>query len=190
MRVISGSAGGIRLESVKGHEYRPTAERVKEALFNIIGSQLIDASFLDLYAGTGSIGIEALSRGALSCTFVEKSQKAVAIIRRNLDKTGLRDRAQILQCHVFYALNRLAEKRMSFDYIFLDPPYEKGMANRTLKEISSLALKLLTNSGIIIVEESKREKLHLEQNMILSRQETYGDTSISFIKPIFCNNGS
>jgi 16S rRNA (guanine966-N2)-methyltransferase len=190
LRVISGSVGGMKLESLKGYEHRPTAERVKEALFNIIGPQLVGSSFLDLYAGTGSIGIEALSRGAKLCAFVEKSQKAVAVIGRNLDKTSLRDRAHIFKCHVSSALNRLIENGMSFDYIFLDPPYEKGMANHTLKEISSLALKLLTNSGIIIVEESKREELHLEQNMTLIRRETYGDTSISFIKPIFCNNGS
>ncbi len=190
MRVVSGSVGSIKLESLKGYEHRPTAERVKEALFNIIGSQLVGSSFLDLYAGTGSIGIEALSRGSVSCTFVEKSKKAIAIIGRNLDKTGLRDKAHIFQCDVFTALNRLTKKGMSFDFVFLDPPYEKGMANHTLKEISSLALKLLTNSGIIIVEESKREKLRLEQNMILIRREVYGDTSISFIKHIFCNNGS
>ncbi len=180
MRVISGIAKGVRLESLKGHEYRPTSDKVKEALFNILSPYIEGAVFLDLYSGTGGIGIEALSRGAAFCVFVERSRAASMTIKRNLEKSSLVERGKVLPLPVTAALGQLDGQK--FDFIFLDPPYEKDILSNILEEISISALKLLTSSGIIIVEASKREKFHLKENLEIYREERYGDTILYFIE--------
>ena len=123
MRVIAGKFRSRTLRSLKGLELRPSSDRLRETLFNILGPAVQGAAFLDLYAGTGAVGIEALSRGARSAWFVEQHGPATALIRRNLDSLGIRKEAEILSVDVLRGLERLESRHAHADFIFLDPPY-------------------------------------------------------------------
>lgn len=151
MRVIAGSARRLQLKTLDGLDTRPTTDRIKETLFNMISDGLSDCVFLDLFAGSGGIGIEALSRGAKRAVFVEKNPKAMACVKENLEHTKLSDRAETVQADAFGALFRLCG-RYRFDYIFMDPPYGKGMEKRALEELAEYGL--LEEDGVIIVETS------------------------------------
>lgn len=148
MRVIAGSAKRIQLKTIKGLETRPTTDRIKETLFNMIAPWICGCSFLDLFAGSGGIGIEALSRGAEEAVFVEKNRAAVSVIRENLKVTRLEEHAEVIQADVSAGLHRLSGRQ--FDYIFMDPPYQGKFENSTLKLIGELGL--LRDDGMIIVE--------------------------------------
>lgn len=148
MRVIAGSAKRIQLKTIKGLETRPTTDRIKETLFNMIAPWIGGCSFLDLFAGSGGIGIEALSRGAEEAVFVEKNRAAVSVIRENLKVTRLEEHAEVIQADVSAGLHRLSGRQ--FDYIFMDPPYQGKFENSTLKLIGELGL--LRDDGMIIVE--------------------------------------
>jgi len=142
MRVIAGIARSLPLKSVPGYETRPTTDRIKETLFNMLNPYIPGCSFLDLYAGTGGIGIEALSRGAHEAYFVENAKQAVACIQDNLKFTKLAEYGHVLQCDVSASIARLESMRSEpFDIIFMDPPY----GNSYEKEI----LALLKNSSLI-----------------------------------------
>lgn len=151
MRVIAGSAKRLKLKTLDGQDTRPTTDRIKETLFNMISHGLSDSTFLDLFAGSGGIGIEALSRGAKKAVFVEKNPRAMAYIKENLVFTKLNDRAETMQMDVISALARLAGQE-KFDYIFMDPPYEKGYEKSVLEYLAGA--ELLSEDGIIIVEAS------------------------------------
>ncbi len=151
MRVIAGSAGSIPLKSPQGRDTRPTTDRIKETLFNMLPHDLSGIDFLDLFAGSGGIGIEALSRGASHCVFVDSSRKATNIISENLDLTHLADRAQILTCDVQTALLRL-EGREVFDIVFMDPPYDNELEKHVLKALSTS--DIIDRNSIVIVEAS------------------------------------
>lgn len=152
MRVIGGSAKRLQLRTFEGFETRPTTDRIKETLFNMISPYLCDCTFLDLFAGSGGIGIEALSRGAKEAVFVEKNPKAMECIRENLKVTKLDTQAEVLQMDVFTALHRL-EGTMCFDYIFMDPPYNKKLEKEVLLYLSES--DLIHRDTVIIVEASK-----------------------------------
>ncbi len=122
MRVIAGTARRLQLKTLDGIDTRPTTDRIKETLFNMISAELYDSNFLDLFSGSGGIGIEALSRGAANAVFVEKNPKAMKCIQENLESTKLKDRAKTMQMDVFAALSRL-NGEWKFEYIFMDPPY-------------------------------------------------------------------
>ncbi len=151
MRVIAGTAKRIQLQTIEGLDTRPTTDRIKETLFNMISEYIADSSFLDLFSGSGAIGIEALSRGAEHAVFVEQSKAATACIRNNLKATKLENHAEVLEMHVLSALKML-ENRRTFDYIFMDPPYDKFLEKSVLEYLSSS--DLLSEDGIIIVEAS------------------------------------
>ena len=151
MRVIAGSAKRLRLKTVEGMGTRPTTDRIKETLFNMIAHGLADISFLDLFAGSGAIGIEALSRGAKNAVFVEENKKAAACIKENLEFTRLDDRAEILQCDVFAALRRM-EGQKHFDYVFMDPPYDRQLEKRVLEALKDSSL--IDEETLLIVEAS------------------------------------
>lgn len=151
MRVIAGSAKRLQLKTVEGMDTRPTTDRIKETLFNMISTYLADADFLDLFSGSGAIGIEALSRGAAHASFVEQSKKAMQCIRENLAHTKLADRAQLYETDVMNALSRMEGKRQ-FDYIFMDPPYNELHEKRVLMYLADS--QLLREDGLIIVEAS------------------------------------
>ena len=164
MRVITGTAKGVNLNALSGTDTRPTSDKVKEAMFSAIQFDVEGAVVLDLFAGSGQLGIEALSRGAKKAYFVDNNSKAIAIIEENLNKTGLSNR----QLHRVDRLPHNAFLRMvkeNFDIAFLDPPYEKGFLEKTLP---SVALKMNPN-GIIVCEHEK--KLKLQEQVVCTCDE-------------------
>ncbi len=152
MRVITGTARGRRLASREGLETRPTPERVKEAIFNIVQFQVEGRCVLDAFAGSGQLGIEALSRGAVHADFLDVSRESVEIIKRNLNTTGLAARASVYQAD---ALAFLRGKKAVYDLCFLDPPYRTGL----LQEAMPLCVKALKPTGILVCEHPTDEVL-------------------------------
>lgn len=152
MRVISGKARSLRLKTLDGMDTRPTQDRIKETLFNMIQHEVAGKDFLDLFAGSGAIGIEALSRGCRQAVFVEKNKKAAACIQDNLVHTKLTEDARILMTDVISALRKLDSEGRNFDYIFMDPPYNKGMEDAVLKELDHSGL--LKENALVIAESS------------------------------------
>lgn len=178
MRIISGVAKGTKLQSVPGQATRPTGDRIKESLFNILGNQVYGSTFLDLYAGNGGIGLEALSRGAQSVIWVDTNPLCTKMIRINLEKSKLQN-GRIITNDVFRALNQLALQGSSFDYVFLDPPYEQGYVAKTLLALDQT--NLLKKEGIIIVEASKKEDApQAMSKLCLRREQRYGNTILYF----------
>lgn len=151
MRVIAGTAKRMPLKTIDGLETRPTTDRIKETLFNMISEYLADSNFLDLFSGSGGIGIEALSRGAASAVFVEQSKKAANCIRENLKFTKLDSRAVVYETDVIRALSHMEHKN-KFDYIFMDPPYNQLHEKRVLEYLADS--NLLSDDALIIVEAS------------------------------------
>lgn len=180
MRVISGTAKGLRLQAPKTDKVRPAADKVKGAIFNILG-ELSDARVLDLFAGTGSVGIESLSRGAGSCVFVEADRNTASFIERNLRHCGMEGQGQILVMHALPAIRHLARKNKVFDLIFVDPPYDKGWVGRTLNALG--ASPLLHAETHIVVEHSPRERPEPKEGLEIFDQRGYGQTLITFLKP-------
>jgi 16S rRNA (guanine(966)-N(2))-methyltransferase RsmD len=158
---------------------RPTAAKVREAIFNILGDAVAEARVLDLFAGTGALGIEALSRGAKDAVFVEEDPGALQVLRRNLASLGLEDRALVLPLPVAAALKKLSARGGKFGLIFLDPPYGKGAGEATLKALA--ASRLLLPHARVVAEHSRREKLPEELDR-LRREDLrrYGDTQVAF----------
>lgn len=154
MRVITGSARGKKLGELEGMETRPTTDRVKEGLFNMIQFEIEGARVLDLFAGTGQLGIECLSRGAKHCLFVDQRRDAAALVRKNLRDTNLESRAAVIQGD---SLNVLKRQREPFDLIFLDPPYDTDLLEKTLKTITEI--DILSENGIIICESRAEREL-------------------------------
>lgn len=152
MRVIAGSAKSLRLKTPEGFDTRPTTDRIKETLFNMINPYLYDAVFLDLFSGSGGIGIEALSRGAREAVFVEKNPKAMSCIKENLKFTKLEGKALTITGDVMDALYRLEGEKV-FDYIFMDPPYDNGFEKRVLEYLSES--DLIYDQTVIITEASR-----------------------------------
>jgi 16S rRNA (guanine(966)-N(2))-methyltransferase RsmD len=181
MRIIGGRAKGRRLLAPKGPSVRPTAARVKESLFNILPHDFAGMKVLDLFAGTGNISIEALSRGAERAVLVDASARSAQVIRENLHRLGFSDRTQVWILPVAKCLRSLAKRGESFDMIFLDPPYDRGLVGSSLKLIAEG--NLLTESGTVVAEHSKREDVKRDYDTLaLQDQRRYGDTLLSFFK--------
>ncbi len=162
MRVIAGSKKHLPLKAVEGLNTRPTSDRIKETLFNMISFELPGAHFLDLFAGSGQIGIEALSRGAASAIFVEKDKKAIDCINSNLAFTKLEPESRVMQSDVIDAINRLANSsNPKFDIIFADPPYKLGIEESLLSAISRG--KILSDDGLVIIEADLKTDLHFAE---------------------------
>lgn len=140
MRVIAGTARRLQLKTIEGMDTRPTTDRIKETLFNMIQYDVAGSLFLDLFGGSGAIGIEALSRGAKHAVFVEQNPKAAACIRENLKITRLEDRAEVLVCDVMEGLRRLESAGACFDLIFMDPPYRCGLEEQVLGRLADSCL--------------------------------------------------
>lgn len=153
MRVIAGIARSVPLITPRGLETRPTSDQIKETLFNMLQGYTEGANFLDLYAGSGQIGIEALSRGAEFAAFVEKSDEAVKCIKANVDKTKFADKSMILKLEVLSGIRTLELEKKQFDIVFLDPPYNQGLEQGILTALVGSAI--LNDEVIIIVEASK-----------------------------------
>ncbi|AQS59467.1 16S rRNA (guanine(966)-N(2))-methyltransferase RsmD [Desulforamulus ferrireducens] len=181
MRIIAGSARGRNLKSPKGMSTRPTSDRVREALFNIINPYLADCRFLDLFSGTGAVGIEALSRGAAKAVLVEKDRSTAKIILDNLDLCRLKENAEVLTLDVAKAISLLGQRGESFDIIFLDPPYKKGFEQPTIAAV--LSQDILAPQGIVIVESNKVDlPPERVEALCAYRREKYGDTALTFYR--------
>jgi 16S rRNA (guanine(966)-N(2))-methyltransferase RsmD len=162
-------------------ETRPTADRVKESLFNILSTTITGRRFLDVFAGNGGVGIEALSRGAQKCVFIEKSTHCVKIIKDNLEMTGLMGQGEILAREAVAALALLQKKREVFDLIFLDPPYHSPDLEAALGLIAG---GLLAPEGLVIVEHHSRDQAWLDRTAWhVAREKQYGDTMLTFLVP-------
>jgi len=155
---------------------------VKESIFNILRGEIEGNRVLDLFAGTGNLGIEALSRGAEKAIFVEKRRQATRLIQRNLAQLGLKDRSEILPKEANRAIGILMQRGESFDLILMDPPYEKGLIQKTLSKLNSHPI--YCGNSILVIEHNRREPLPLNiEGWSLIRQQRIGDTLISFLIP-------
>lgn len=172
MRVITGSARGMRLETLEGLDVRPTTDRVKEAAFSMIQFEIEGRNVLDLFAGSGQLGIEALSRGAKTATFVDTNPEAVKVIRSNLAHTGLAQQASVAAGDFEQFLRYT---KAVFDIVLIDPPYSKELVDKALP----LVVSHVSDSGVIVCEVARIDKLPEQAgDFELSRKSDYGKTSI------------
>lgn len=178
MRVIAGIAKGMKLVAPASGRVRPALDQVKEAIFNIL-FDVRGAAVLDCFAGCGSIGIEALSRGATSAVFVERWGPAAESIRRNLEHTRLAENARVLLMPVARAIPALAREGARFDLLFVDPPYEQGLVNPTLAALA--ASDLIADEARIVVEHHPKEPAEAPPGLSLTETRKYGQTRISFL---------
>lgn len=181
MRVIAGIAKGRRLVAPKGTDTRPTSDRVKEAIFNIIGPEVTDANVLDVFAGTGNLGIEALSRGAKEAYFIDSSTTAIGALNKNLEATGLKERAVVIKADAEKALKRLAKEARKFDLIFLDPPYRISVLFLDAI-LFILASDLLVSEGLLILESDSRSEVRAVEGLQVESTRIYGDTAVTFYR--------
>jgi 16S rRNA (guanine966-N2)-methyltransferase len=184
MRVIAGRAGGVRLMSPK-NGVRPTMDRVKAAIFSSLGELVIDAQVLDLFAGTGALGMEALSRGANSALFVEQDRQSISAIEKNLSKTKLTGRVR--QQDVFGFLKNARTAADKFQIVFADPPYDKMKSGEgfTEKLLGNETLpRLLESDGVFVLEKRPSEDVPSTKLWQVNRQKTYGATEVLFLSPI------
>ncbi len=182
MRVISGNNKGKRLFAPKDTSVRPTADKIKESIFNIIGYIDEESIVLDLFAGTGSIGIEFLCRGAKECHFVDVSHKSVEFVKKNISLCKLEDKSKVYVNDYEKALSFFARSNMKFDYIFADAPYHLNCSSN----IIDLVIKnnLLNEDGTLIIECEKTEKMieNVEQGVLQYKEKIYGITKIGIMK--------
>ncbi|MDQ0215219.1 16S rRNA (guanine(966)-N(2))-methyltransferase RsmD [Oikeobacillus pervagus] len=178
MRVISGKLKGIQLKAVPGKDTRPTTDKVKEAIFNIVGPYFLEGIGLDLFAGSGGLGIEALSRGFHQMIFVDRDMKAVQTIKTNLSQCHVREESEIYRNHAERALNAVKKRQIQFDGIFLDPPYKKQKLHKLLQIIDEE--QLLRKDGFVVCEHSSDIEMPYEVgNLHIVKQESYGIIGIS-----------
>lgn len=180
MRVIAGVARSMPLKTPEGADTRPTTDRIKETLFNILQNDIPGCVFVDLFSGSGAIGIEALSRGARKAYFIENAPKALACIQDNLQFTKMADKAVVLKQEAVLSLNSIFEKEV--DIIFMDPPYESGAEQRVLQLLAGM--KYVTDETIIIVEASLRTDLSYveECGFEIVREKKYKTNQHFFLK--------
>ncbi|MDR2546731.1 MAG: 16S rRNA (guanine(966)-N(2))-methyltransferase RsmD [Lachnospiraceae bacterium] len=187
MRVIAGSCGSLPLKTPPGYKTRPTSDRVKETLFNIINPLIADSVVLDLFAGSGSLGIEALSRGARFAYFVEKSGEACRTINENLEFTGLFPYAKVIRRDVAAAIPLLAkpeqaESTVKFDIVFIDPPYQGGYEKKVLSLL--IGQTYISNESLIILEvkNDNVSRKFLPHGFVVEREMNYGSSQHLFIR--------
>ncbi len=181
MRIIGGEARGRRIQLPRGCRIRPTADRVKESLFDIL-HPVEGTSFLDIFAGCGNCGLEALSRGARTAVFLEKDPRLAEVIRENLALLGFGDRGEVIAGDARRGVQRLAKRAERLDILFADPPYEEGFLPEIVKCLEESTI--LAANGVIVLQHSAREALggSSTQSLALVDQRRYGDTVLSFLK--------
>ncbi|MGH9378255.1 MAG: 16S rRNA (guanine(966)-N(2))-methyltransferase RsmD [Terriglobia bacterium] len=182
MRIIAGAYRGLRLRTLKGAGLRPTSDHVRETLFNVLGESVREARFLDAYAGSGAVGIEALSRGASDVVFLEHHRPAAEIIRENLRALGVRERFQIIARPVWPALERLEREGSQFEIVFLDPPYDEvGEYHRSLRILARS--RLLAPGSLVVAEHARQCRLEESYGELsLARLIRHGDSQLAFYR--------
>ncbi len=186
MRIIAGTAKGRRLftPAKKSRRIRPTADRAREALFSIIGKEVMGAAVLDLYAGTSALGLEALSRGAESALFVDLHNEALGLIGKNIELCGFSERSRVVRRDLTKGLSFLEQQAPAtgYDLVFLDPPYGKELASKALADLGTMTL--LAEDGLVIAEEeSGAEFAEVYQGLRLFDRRRYGDTGFWLFRP-------
>ena len=182
MRIISGTSKGRKLVTPRNRSLRPTSDRVKESIFNILRGEIEEKQVLDLFAGTGNLGIEALSRGARKVVFVEKGRHALGLIQKNLAQFGLGGRSEVLPIDANRAIGILKQRGETFDLILMDPPYERGLIEKTLLKLS--LYPVYHRDSLLVIEHHRRETLApILHGWNLIRQRQMGETVISFLTP-------
>lgn len=179
MRVISGTARGLKLDSLDGLTTRPTLDRVKESIFNMLFDKPVSARVLDLFAGSGGMGIEALSRGASFCTFADIEKKALEIVSKNVSKARFSDRAKIINSDFRQLLGTTTD---SYDIVFVDPPYGAGYVPEVLDMLHSRGL--LNEGAVVVVEADRDSKPVISSNYRVDRQKDYGRVSVYLLEAI------
>ena len=181
MRISGGDFRGRRLANITGRSIRPTPEHIREAIFNIIGQDLSDTLVLDLFSGSGVLGLESISRGATRALLVDVSSNALSIIRKNIDLLRVRDKVTVLRHDLSRGLGSVYRTMPAFDVVFLDPPYNTDLALPVLKELDDCLN--LRNSGLVIVEHFSKELSQVSLNVLHKvKQKSYGQTTISMFK--------
>ncbi len=179
VRIISGEQKGRRLSTLKGRNLRPTSDRAKETLFDILSDRVEGSRFLDLFAGTGSVGLEAASRGAEQVFLVESDPGALQILQKNIDQCGLKERVTVFRMDAKRSLSRLVSDRQTFSLIFLDPPYHDRLAYELISEVGEKGL--LEDGGRVIAEHDRHHSLaEVYGTLSLERTRQVGDTLFSF----------
>lgn len=177
MRVVAGSKRGAVLLSPKGDETRPTTDRVKENIFNLIQFDVSEKEVLDLFSGSGAMGIEALSRGALFCTFVDSSKSAIDIIKKNVAKTGFQGQSETVNSSFDVFLNNTSKK---FSLVFLDPPYHKGYIDKATEIL--IKKNLLKDDAVIVCETDYDEELLKNNTLSLIKEKHYGRVRVRIFR--------
>jgi len=182
MRVISGEYRGKKLYTLEGTNTRPTLDRVKESLFNIIQNRIVDANVLDLFAGSGSLGIETLSRGARHAVFCDNSFEAIGVIKKNIEATKYLEKSTIINKDYIIALKQISQLNKKFDIVFLDPPYKSDFGSKAIDEL--IRLDLIAEDGIIILEtDDENIKKEIEEKKIkIFDERKYGSVKLIFIR--------
>ena len=180
MRIISGKAKGTKLYTLQGDNTRPTLDRVKESIFNIIQSQIPEATVLGLFAGSGAIGLEMLSRGAKKAILCDKSKEAIGIIKKNIQKTHMEEKVELYNIDFKECIEKVSKEK--FDIIYIDPPYETNFIEKSLEKI--IEKNIIQENGIIILEtdDEKRIKKEIEKiNVAIIDERKYGRANIIFL---------
>lgn len=182
MRIITGKARGLHLNVPKNYDVRPTADRVKESLFNIIGFRIQGAAVLDLFAGSGNLGLESWSRGASRVEFSDKNRISLQLVESNIKKCRAEGACRVNRCDAESAISRFYKAGDKFDFIFIDPPYNKGWIAKVLKKLETMPI--LSDGGWIIVEHSAHEPVEglVPSGYELFRSQKYGETFLAFLK--------
>lgn len=182
MRVIAGKAKGRKLQAPPGMKTRPITDMIKEALFNILRQNVPDSTFMDLYAGSGSVGIEALSRGAAKVVFVDNDYQAINVLKQNLAKCGLQ--GEVYRNDVFDFLKGVVRSKLTFDIIYADPPFtQKTLFERTLHSLDNS--ELLNAGGVVIIRVPRNTELPSRLNWIeMDRKNTYGESVLYFYRSV------
>lgn len=178
MRIISGQARGRKLNTLPGDNTRPTLDRTREALFNILQTRVFDAQVLDLFAGSGALALEALSRGADAAVLCDRSPEACRVIGQNIEAVRVKDRAVLMQCEAKEAVRRLKGK--TFDLIFLDPPYHNRLIDEALIGIAENGL--LARGGLITAETALDEGFDVPEGFVIRNTRKYGKSLLHFIE--------
>jgi 16S rRNA (guanine966-N2)-methyltransferase len=180
LRIISGTLKGRRLVAPRGMATRPTADRIKESVFNILAGDIQNRHVLDLFAGTGALGIEALSRGAACAVFIDRAKPALAALQRNIRDLRLEAQTRVIHWNILSNLNCLIPYRHRFDLVFMDPPYESDAVTGTLSALT--ACQALARGARVVIEHSVRESIAFPtEAMTLVDQRRFGTTLVSFI---------
>lgn len=183
MRIITGRARGLQLNTPKNFDVRPTADRVKESVFNIIGSKIVGTQVLDLFAGTGNLGLESWSRGAEAITFIDESRESLRLVQNNIAKCKADKDCTVIKGNAVNIIERLYKQGKVFDFAFCDPPYNKGWIAKILNALNTYPV--LKHGGYLVVERAVHETIEtLPATFELVRSEKYGETIVDFI---YCN---